>query len=256
MPRIEKVRFKRDGWEIDFLKGAYNGMILAEKEMASEDEAVSLPPWIPQGIEVSEWLDNGDLALIDYDLANIGETDTPIGNYAKSLPRVVLLGASRQSALETLGRRLAGALVVPELTLQETFFCRGWLQQRYVQFADDAAHASGAKFLLTSAGSLRDFCALAAPLNAWSVTSGLLDVRTSEYVSLPLRQGMMMIMLDAKSLSALRLCQKSALGVSSSHDQDASEELEQGAYFVPRDRIMTDDMFVWAVQEILKTARP
>lgn len=54
-PAIEKFRFlvKLDGliWEIDEFYGANEGLLLAEVELESETQSVSLPDWL--GIEVS-----------------------------------------------------------------------------------------------------------------------------------------------------------------------------------------------------------
>jgi CYTH domain-containing protein len=54
-PLIEKQRFElRFGgllWEIDEFRGENQGLIVAEVELDSEDQAVTLPPWV--GLEVS-----------------------------------------------------------------------------------------------------------------------------------------------------------------------------------------------------------
>ena len=54
-PLIEKVRHevRHEGllWEIDEFQGDNLGLILAEVELESEDQAVALPPWA--GLEVS-----------------------------------------------------------------------------------------------------------------------------------------------------------------------------------------------------------
>jgi adenylate cyclase len=54
-PLIEKVRFEVSFggllWEVDEFKGENQGLILAEVELKSEDQAVTLPPWA--GLEVS-----------------------------------------------------------------------------------------------------------------------------------------------------------------------------------------------------------
>lgn len=53
-PVIEKVRylvsFEQHLWEIDEFLGDNSGLIVAEVEMRSEDEAVILPPWIGQEV--------------------------------------------------------------------------------------------------------------------------------------------------------------------------------------------------------------
>ncbi len=55
-PLIEKTRYtiSTDGhtWEVDEFDGENRGLILAEVELASEEQAVNLPDWI--GTEVSD----------------------------------------------------------------------------------------------------------------------------------------------------------------------------------------------------------
>jgi CYTH domain-containing protein len=55
-PLIEKVRYKVEyggmEWVIDEFEGENDGLLLAEVELESEDQAVELPPWI--GEEVSD----------------------------------------------------------------------------------------------------------------------------------------------------------------------------------------------------------
>ncbi len=55
-PLIEKTRTKIDyrgaTWEVDDFAGDNAGLVVAEVELASEDQRVELPPWI--GEEVSE----------------------------------------------------------------------------------------------------------------------------------------------------------------------------------------------------------
>jgi CYTH domain-containing protein len=54
-PLIEKVRYEIPFggviWEVDEFEGANLGLIIAERELSSEEEQVELPPWI--GEEVS-----------------------------------------------------------------------------------------------------------------------------------------------------------------------------------------------------------
>ena len=53
--QIEKTRYTIEhaghAWDVDVFGGANKGLILAEVELKSPDEAVSLPPWI--GSEVT-----------------------------------------------------------------------------------------------------------------------------------------------------------------------------------------------------------
>jgi len=53
---LEKIRYvvnhKNNLWEIDVFQGKYDGLVLAEIELASPDEQVELPSWI--GEEVTD----------------------------------------------------------------------------------------------------------------------------------------------------------------------------------------------------------
>ena len=55
-PLIEKTRYRIPGegvvWEVDEFDGENRGLIVAEVELQSEDQAVSLPEWV--GREVTE----------------------------------------------------------------------------------------------------------------------------------------------------------------------------------------------------------
>ena len=55
-PQIEKIRYRvthgRHLWEIDEFAGANAGLIVAEVELASEDEVLEMPEWV--GEEVSD----------------------------------------------------------------------------------------------------------------------------------------------------------------------------------------------------------
>jgi adenylate cyclase len=67
-PLIEKVRYFREveglTWEIDEFRGENTGLILAEIELASEDQHLTLPDWI--GLEVS-----GDPRYYNVNLARV-----------------------------------------------------------------------------------------------------------------------------------------------------------------------------------------
>lgn len=77
IPVIEKFRTKvlYEGkiWEVDEFEGKNKGLILAEIELKSEDEAFSIPPWI--GTEVT-----GDLRYYNSRLARYPFSNWPIIN--------------------------------------------------------------------------------------------------------------------------------------------------------------------------------
>lgn len=74
-PLIEKRRFKLEFeghvWEIDEFEGENKGLILAEVELASEDESIQLPEWI--GEEVTD----------DYRYYNAYLVDHPFSEWRK-----------------------------------------------------------------------------------------------------------------------------------------------------------------------------
>ncbi len=55
-PLIEKTRYRITlgdlVWEVDEFHGENQGLIMAEVELSSEDQAIALPDWI--GLEVSQ----------------------------------------------------------------------------------------------------------------------------------------------------------------------------------------------------------
>jgi CYTH domain-containing protein/predicted ATPase len=117
--RLSKRRFLKDGWEIDFFEGPLAGLVLAEFEMESADQDVSLPPWIPKGIEVTDTLTNRHLARMAYDLANAA-SDKPVREYLEArVPRVVLTGgpcSGKSTVMDGLRRELRDVLqCVPEV---------------------------------------------------------------------------------------------------------------------------------------------
>lgn len=89
---IEKTRYYRDGWEIDVFHGALEGLVLAERELATIDEPLSIPSWLPGAVEVTNKLSNRMLARIARDL-NDQKLQRPILDMVKRrIPRIVLTG--------------------------------------------------------------------------------------------------------------------------------------------------------------------
>ena len=64
---VEKTRYKEEFggllWEIDVFEGKNKGLILAEVELASEDQEVQIPDWVKK--EVS-----GDMRYFNSSLAS------------------------------------------------------------------------------------------------------------------------------------------------------------------------------------------
>lgn len=66
-PIVQKIRFKipHEGhvWEVDEFEGENAGLILAEVELQSADEAVALPPWIGEEVTGDARYYNSNLAV-------------------------------------------------------------------------------------------------------------------------------------------------------------------------------------------------
>ncbi|GJE52434.1 Inorganic triphosphatase [Methylobacterium tardum] len=67
--RIEKMRYRVEHagavWDVDVFKGALDGLILAEIEMAHEDELVVLPFWLGSEVTSDQRYRNSRLAAGD-----------------------------------------------------------------------------------------------------------------------------------------------------------------------------------------------
>lgn len=57
-----KIPFEGNLWEIDVFEGANAGLIVAEVELTSEDQVVTLPPWIGEEVTTDSKYTNGRLA--------------------------------------------------------------------------------------------------------------------------------------------------------------------------------------------------
>ena len=56
-----KISYGGKIWEVDFFKGRHAGLILAEVELSSADEAVELPAWIDREVSDDERYFNSNL---------------------------------------------------------------------------------------------------------------------------------------------------------------------------------------------------
>ncbi|HEY9640877.1 MAG TPA: CYTH domain-containing protein [Coleofasciculaceae cyanobacterium] len=69
-PQIEKTRYKipYEGliWEVDEFAGENQGLILAEVELTSPDQPITLPPWIGQEVSRDFRYFNSNLAKFPY----------------------------------------------------------------------------------------------------------------------------------------------------------------------------------------------
>ena len=64
---IEKVRYKIDysgvTWEVDVFEGQNEGLILAEVELESEDQAIVLPDWVDKEVTDDQRYYNANLVV-------------------------------------------------------------------------------------------------------------------------------------------------------------------------------------------------
>lgn len=91
---IEKTRYVRNGWELDVFKGKLAGLMMVERECrtAEEANALVLPEWVLNAVEVTATVTNRQLAKTAYFLD--GEDDSPIRELIhRGPPRIVLTGA-------------------------------------------------------------------------------------------------------------------------------------------------------------------
>lgn len=93
--QIAKRRHLREGWEIDYFAGPLNGLVMAEieKPTGAELAAVELPPWITQGMEVTDRITNHHLAQLSRDLRD-ADYGGPISNLITTadIPGIVFTG--------------------------------------------------------------------------------------------------------------------------------------------------------------------
>ena len=112
--RLRKYRFVIDGWELDCYQDELNGLLVLEREFATNDVLVSLPSWATGASEVTETLDNRKLAILaahGFDAASIIEDRVP--------KKIVLTGgpvAGKSSLLEAISLALNSYVhVIPEV---------------------------------------------------------------------------------------------------------------------------------------------
>jgi adenylate cyclase len=69
-PIIEKTRyqinFENHLWELDIFEGGNRGLVMAEVELGSEDEAVMLPPWVTKEVSGDKRYFNANLRVNPY----------------------------------------------------------------------------------------------------------------------------------------------------------------------------------------------
>jgi CYTH domain-containing protein/predicted ATPase len=116
---LQKTRYFRDGWEIDFFHGPLAGLVIAEFEMTDRGQRLLMPPWISDAIEVTESLTNRHLARLAHDLAD-AKQDRPVRELLpKRIPHIVLTGgpcSGKSSVMRELQQEFSGSIhCVPEV---------------------------------------------------------------------------------------------------------------------------------------------
>lgn len=116
---LQKTRYKRDGWEVDYYHGPLEGLIIAEYEKKTPEEQVVLPDWIYEAIDVTDSLTNLHLAKLVSDLSDSGEFEVTRDLLHPRLPGIVLTGGpcSGKSSVMSLLKQDFGDIVhcVPEV---------------------------------------------------------------------------------------------------------------------------------------------
>jgi CYTH domain-containing protein/predicted ATPase len=118
--RLKKMRYVRQGWEVDVYEDKLKGLVVAEYENKDIEKvrAVTLPPWIHDAVEVTDTVTNRQLAKMAYFLDDTTESGPPVRELINlSVPRIVLTGApcsGKSSALRRLKAEDPTLHCVPE----------------------------------------------------------------------------------------------------------------------------------------------
>lgn len=118
--RLNKERWVINGWEIDIYEPPLKGIVIAERELASPDEDVTLPPWLKGVIEVTDTLTNHHLARLATDLSG---TDVMAMPYLSkqvfgTIPRIVLTGgpcSGKSTMIDIIKKERPDIHCVPEM---------------------------------------------------------------------------------------------------------------------------------------------
>ncbi len=112
--RLKKLRFVIDGWEVDCYQDNLRGLVVLEREFASNEVMATLPPWVKDAYEVTETLDNRQLAILaahGFSAADIRDNRVP--------KKIVLTGgpmAGKSTMLRLIEQYMGEHLhVIPEV---------------------------------------------------------------------------------------------------------------------------------------------
>jgi CYTH domain-containing protein/predicted ATPase len=119
--KLTKLRIVYEGWEIDILGDVLTGIVLAEKELGSEDEDLEIPEWLKPFIirEVTDSLTNLHLARLASDLRGTDLlANIYLERHLKSIKKYVLTGgpcSGKSTIMEILRREHSNCHFVPEV---------------------------------------------------------------------------------------------------------------------------------------------
>lgn len=115
---LRKIRqYMPDGWEVDVFQDKLKGLVLAEHECDSEEEAraLKLPEWILEATEVTDTITNGRLAEIAYHINEGGDVQEEVKK--APIPKFVLTGgpcSGKSTILKALRERMPEFYFMPE----------------------------------------------------------------------------------------------------------------------------------------------
>lgn len=122
--RLQKMRYFLDDWELDVYENKLKGLIIAERECKTEDEAhaLVLPTWLKDSVEVTDTLTNRQLAKMAYFIDDVAVSSSLPLSLAQNVltpgvPRIVLTGApcsGKSTALARLKTEDSTLHCVPE----------------------------------------------------------------------------------------------------------------------------------------------
>src|SRR3989344_5303364 len=118
--KLDKERWLIEGWEIDLYEPPLEGVIIAEKEMATPDEKLFLPSWLKGITEVTETLTNHHLARLASDLRGTNAFPIPYlsSQIFNTIPKIVLTGgpcSGKSTVIEKIKKERPDIHCVPEM---------------------------------------------------------------------------------------------------------------------------------------------
>lgn len=117
--RVTKERFFLDGWKLDVFERPLEGLIMAEIELPDEHHPVLYPPWLLEAREVTDQVNNLDLARLSRLVGGEGAAGRWLEAVSRKVPRIVLTGgpcSGKTTVMKALRARFGGRVhCVPEV---------------------------------------------------------------------------------------------------------------------------------------------